>query len=279
MGDDPEPDRQTRGSTPPALFEGTQEAELSESTQAVKNPYATDNMPEGGGLVKEIVVTSSKIVRRQMGKDGTATDKEGKPLIFTGWEVKGIQVGKDKEERFEFSAGKKGQPSPDGELLVDEQGAPAKVYQTSNFGKALFSLEKGGFDKTLLYPRISVIVGGRMTLEGRDKVGADGKVKTHTYEGKTYNDIEWVPIGFVPGAARTAGNGSVDLGAKAEAAVVAAIAEAGGEIDRKDLIRALGTALKGDADAVRITAMVARQDFHAGRPWTFDGSKLTLGAE
>ena len=40
----------------------------------------------------------------------------------------------------------------------------------------------------------------------------------------------------------------------------------------------LSTALKGDADAVKITMAVARNDFHNGRPWTVDGSRLVAGA-
>ncbi len=262
---------------------------MSEQAETqVFNPYAADQMPEGGGLTRDAIVTSAKYVTYPMTrKDGSAVidDKTKQQSFFSGLRVTAIRVGEEgKEDKYEFSAGKKAKPSPDGELLLDETGKPAKVYKSSNLGKAIEGLRKGGFDPTTLYPRVSVLVGSKITFEGVNKVGADGKPKTHVYEGKTYNDIEWFPVAYKGGAGtRAAGNGAgksaEDLGAKAEAAVVAAITAAGGAIERKDLIRALGTNLKGDADAVRITALVARADFHEGRPWVFDAATSVLTKE
>ena len=258
--------------------------------QTTFNPYAADQMPEGGGLTRDIVVTSAKYVFYPMTrKDGSPVidDKTKQQSFFVGLRVEGLSTdpkAEGKVGKYEWSVGKKARPSADGEMLVDESGNPAKVYKTSNLGKAINMLRDGGFDVTTLYPRVSVLVGSKLTLVGVNKVGADGKPKTHICEGKTFNDIEWFPERYNGGAGTraAAGNGvgkaADELVTKAEAAVVAAIAEAGGTIERKDLIRALGTNLKGDADAVRITALVARQDFHAGRPWSFDGSKLSLEA-
>jgi len=258
---------------------------MCENAQAVKNPYDVENMPEGGGLTRDIVVVGAKYVSYGLTrKDGSPVinDKTKQQAVFTGLRITAIRG--EKEEKYEFSAGQKAKPSPDGELLLNDKGEPAPIHKNSNLGKFNLALKAGGFNTSTLYPRVSALVGAKLTLEGVDKVGADGKVKTHVYEGKTYNDLEWFPSAYNGGAgARAAGgNGAgtsaADLTAKAEAAVVAAIAEAGGSIARKDLIRALGTNLKGDADAVRITALVAKQDFHTGRPWTFDGSTLALEA-
>jgi hypothetical protein len=258
---------------------------LSEQT-GFKNPYAADNMPEGGGLTRDIIVTSAKYVTYGLvRKDGSAVidDRTKQQSVFTGLRIEAIREGGDgKVEKYEWSAGRKARPSADGELLIDEKGELAKVYKTSNLGKAIEGLRAGGFDPQQLYPRVSILVGSRITLEGVNKVDAAGKPKTHTYEGKVYNDIEWFPAAYKGGAgaqaATPSGAASDAIEAKAEAAVVAAITEAGGSMERKDLIRALGTSLKGDPDAIKVTTLVARQDFHTGRPWTLDGTALKLGA-
>lgn len=263
---------------------------MSETAQDVKNPYATDNMPEGGGLTREAIVTAAKYVAYPMTrKDGTPVinEKSKKQAIFSGLQIQALRVGGEegKIDKYEFSAGEKAKPSPDGELLLNDKGEPAPLYKKSNLGRFIEGLRAGGFDPTTLYPRVSVLVGAKITFGGQDQKDAQGKVKTYVgTDGKPHNSIEWFPVAYNGGAGTRAasGNGAgssaADLTAKAEAAVVAAIAEAGGSIARKDLIRALGTNLKGDADAVRITALVAKQDFHTGRPWTFDGSTLALEA-
>ena len=254
---------------------------MSETQTVGKNPYDTDNMPEGGGLTRDIVVTSAKYVKYPMTyKDGSPVvdAKTKQPSFFVGLRVVGIS--NEREAKYEWSSGKKGAPSADGELLLNEKGEPAPIYQTSNLGKALLALEKGGFDKRTLYPRVSVLVGAKITLEGVDKVGADGKVKTHVYEGKTYNDIEWVPATYHGGAgtrAAAGGNGAAaDLTKKAQDAVLAAVAQAGGSIERKDVFRSIAGILKGDAQAVQVSALVARQDFALPSGVVADGSTLKL---
>lgn len=254
-------------------------------TQSDFNPYAADQMPEGGGLTREIIVTSAKYVLYPMKfKDGSPViDKQTKqPSFFVGAQIEAIRVGdtEGKVEKYEFSAGKKGKPSADGEVLLGEDGKPARIYKTSNWGKAVEKLRAGGLQAEVLYPRLSALTGARLTMAGENKIGADGKPKTHEYNGKTYNDIEWFPEKYNGGAgsrAEVAAGPSADaLTQKAEAAVVAILTEAGGAVERKDVIRALGTNLKGDADAVKITTLFARQDFHTGRPWVFDAATSTL---
>lgn len=261
---------------------------MSETAQVVKNPYDVENMPEGGGLTRDIVVTSAKYVSYGMTrKDGSPVinDKTKQQAVFTGLRITAIRVGGEegKEDKYEFSAGQKAKPSPDGELLLNDKGEPAPIYKNSNLGKFNLGLKDCKFPTTTLYPRVSALVGAKLTMGGQDQKDANGKVKTYVgTDKKVHNSIEWFPVAYNGGAGTraAAGNGAgtsaADLTDKAEAAVVAAIAEAGGSIARKDLIRALGTNLKGDADAVRITALVAKQDFHTGRPWTFDGSTLAL---
>jgi len=261
-------------------------------TQPVVNPYAADQMPEGGGLTREAVVTDIKYVRFGLVRgDGSPVidDRTKQQSIFTGVRIDAVSLDPGREQKpakYEYSTGRKGKPSADGEQLLLDDGTLAKLYKNSAWGEAVELLRKGGFTPEQLFPRIGELKGAKLTFEGRDQKKADGTVKTYVgTDGKTHNSIEWVPVKFngfaaIGGGANAAaksGNGA-DLTAKAEAAVVAAIAEAGGTIERKDLIRALGTSLKGDADAVKITTLVARTDFHEGRPWEFDGTRLTLGA-
>jgi hypothetical protein len=258
---------------------------MSEANQTF-NPYAVDAMLEGGGLTRDIVVTSARYVTYGLTrKDGSPVidERTKQQSIFIGLRVEAISIDPGREQKpykYEWSAGRKAKPSADGEQLVQDDGSIAKFYKNSNLGRAIEGLRAGGFDPKQLFPRVSALVGAKLTLEGVNKIKADGSPKTHVFEGKIYNDIEWFPVkfnGWVDNVATKTGN-SADLAAKAEAAVVTAIIEAGGSIERKDLIRALGTSLKGDADAIKVTTLVARQDFHTGRPWTFDGSRLTLGA-
>ena len=263
---------------------------MSENAQ-VTNPYASDQMPEGGGLTREAVVTDIKYVRFGIvyGDGSPFKDKTGQQSIFTGVRIDTLSLDPGHEQKpgkLEFSTGRKGKPTPDGEQLVNDDGSLAKIYKNSAWGEVVENLraQKDGFDPRQLFPRISVLKGAKLTLEGRDQKKADGTTKTYVAtDGTTRNSIEWVPVkfnGFVQGGAQAvvgAGN-DADLTIKAEAAVLDALVAAGGTIERKDLIRALGTALKGDADATKVTTLVARQDFHTGKPWTLDGSRLSLGA-
>lgn len=258
-------------------------------TQTPFNPYAADQMLEGGGLTRDIVVTSAKyIIEQRKRKDGTPVkdDKTGELLYFIGLRIEGLSTdpkAEGKVAKYDFSSGKKAKPSPDGEMLLDEKGNPAKLYKTSNLGRAIEALRQGGLDPALLYPKVSYLVGAKITLAGFDQKDKDGKVKTYVgTDGKTHNSIEWFPEKYNGGAgSRTgaaAGNGAAPdaIVEKATKAVQAAIIAAGGEIIRKDLIRALGTSLKDDADAIKVTTLVAQQAFHQGKPWTFDGEKLAL---
>lgn len=262
-------------------------------TQAVPvednfNPYDTDKMPEGGGLTREVIVTGAKYVTYPMQyRDGTPVkdSKTGQPSFFTGLRVDAIRVGGEegKTEKYEFSSGKKMKPTADGEMLVGEDGKPQRPTKNSNLGKALLLLEKGGYDPRLLYPRVSAFVGAKLVLAGENKIGADGKPKTHTYNGKEYNDLDWYPEtykGHVGGVtAQASGTAAADVEAEAEQAIVAILQALGGSAERKDVIKGLGTNLKGSPNAVRITTLAARADFHSdARPWRFDAgtSALTL---
>ena len=88
------------------------------------------------------------------------------------------------------------------------------------------------------------------------------------------------PVNIGSHAGNGSGNGvAADaVTEKADAAVLAAITAAGGSIERKDLIRAIATNLKGDADAVKVAGLVARADFNAGKGWKADGSTFTVQA-
>lgn len=258
------------------------------SEQTFKNPYLAENMPEGGGLTRDIVVTSAKYVMEPMTrKDGSkVVDDKGNQQYFIGLRIVGISTDprqEGRESKYDYSSGKKSKPSADGELLLNEKGEPATVYKTSNLGRAIEGLAQGGFDRATLYPKVSILVGAKITLEGSDQKKADGTVKTYVgTDGKTHNSLEWFPVAYNGGAGSRTGNGAGksadELATKAEAAVLSAITAAGGSIERKDLTRALATALKGDADAIKVTTLAATPSFHEGRPWTVEGTKLSLGA-
>lgn len=259
----------------------------------VKNPYAAENMPEGGGLTRDVVVTKAAYVIYPM-KHGDGrqviNERSGQPAYFVGLQVEGLSTdprAEGKVGKYEWAGPDSAKPSQDGELLLDKDGNPAPITKKSPLGKAIEGLRTGGLDPALLYPKISYLVGAKLTLRGENKIGKDGKPKTHVAKtgpkaGQTFNDIVFFPQSYNGGAGgrvgATAGNGAAPdaIVEKATKAVQAAIIAAGGEIERKDLIRALGTNLKDDADAIKVTTLVAQQAFHVGKPWTFDGSKLTL---
>lgn len=247
------------------------------------NPYDVDQMLEGGGLTRDIVVTSAKyIVEPMTRRDGSkVVDDKGQQSYFIGLRLIGLSTdprAEGKESKYDFSAGKKAKPSPDGEMLLDEKGEPARVYKTSNLGKFLEKLAEGGFEIATLYPKVSMLMGAKLTMAGTDQKKADGTVKTYTgTDGKVHNSIEWFPEKYNGGAgsrAEVSGAAADAVTEKAVAAVVAVLAA--GPTERKDVIRALGTNLKGDPDAIKITTMVARADFHTDKPWTFDGTTLKL---
>jgi len=234
---------------------------LSEQTQTVKNPYLADNMPEGGGLTRDIVVTSAKyIVEPMKYKDGSPVKdkKTGEQSYFVGLRLVGLSLdpkAEGKSANYDFSAGKKARPSADGEMLVDQNGNPAPIYKSSNLGRAIEGLRAGGFDPTTLYPKVSILVGAKITLGGSDQKGADGKVRTYTgTDGKVHNSIEWFPVAYNGGAGTRPGSNGAgttpdELATKAEAAVLSAITESA----RIPAIRSAAWSISAICPALRIS--------------------------
>lgn len=254
-------------------------------SESVDRPAWLDESNDSdGSLTRTGVVTGSKFITKLL------VNKAGQPVIDvkTGqqsyinvWEVRYIQEGRDKEQFEEYSFGKTLQPSADGESLVNPTGGPVKLNKDSGMARARNGLKAAGYPIETLHPKISSFVGAKIVFQGEPKKDAEGKAKTHTYNGKIYTDFAFYPAKFLGrvGVAPSAGNGSAagnGLASKTEAAILTVLGANGGKIDRAGLVTALAKQLAGDADANQAIALAVRADFHTGRPWSFDGSTLSL---
>lgn len=236
-----------------------------------------------GSLTRTGVITGSKFITKLLAtKAGQPVidAKTGQQSFMNVWEVRYIQEGRDKEQFEEYSFGKTLQPSADGESLVNPTGGPIKLNRDSGMARARNGLKAGGYPIETLHPKISSFVGAKITFTGEAKKDAEGKQKTHTYNGKTYTDYAFYPskfLGRVGGVTVKAGNGAANgLADKTQAAVLAILGTNGGKIDRAGLVTALAKQLAGDAEVNQAIALAVRADFHQGRPWSFDGTSLSL---
>lgn len=254
------------------------------------NPFDPETFNHGGGLWdgKEVTFTKVEVVTEPLKfKDGTAVfDDKGHPLSQTGLKVSGIAAGEEKERSEMYTAGGKLAPAPDGEGFVSLEGSAPRFHANSNVGKFLAALKASGFDVSVLIvdgkQRVSRLVGARFMMRGEHKLGRDGKP---LQDKKGYDKMLHLPVkfvGFVAGlqsmsmtssSKPVAGNGDAII-AKTEGAVLKALAN--GPLTRADLVRTLAQSLAGDADANAIIALVVRDDFHAGRPWKYDGLRASL---
>jgi hypothetical protein len=258
-------------------------------TVAVGNPFDPETFVRGGGLWDGKVVTITGAVAKTetlTRADGSAVvdEKTKVPIVQTALFITGIADGGDDKERHEeYSVGDKLVPTPDGEGFAARDGGPAKFHANSNMAKFAAGLKAAGYDLGQLVvdgkQRLSRLIGARFLMKAEAKLGRDGKA---LLDKKGFTKNIHLPLKFVGYATAgtvaasmapaAAGNGAV--AAKADAAVLAALA--GGPLSRADLVRTLAQQLAGDADTNAIIGLVVRDDYHKGKPWKYDGTQASL---
>jgi hypothetical protein len=264
------------------------------------NPFDPAHHKEGGGLWdgKTVTITSAQTKTEALknGDGSPVIDKETKqPVIQTALYLTGISDGSesDKERHEEYTAGGKNVATPDGEGFVDgATGGLATFSKSSNLSKFLAALKGSGFDIGTLIERgpdgkiiqrLRRLTGARFVFKGEPKIGRDGKPLK---DKKGYTKTSHLPVKFVgyatgapsSGGSNGAGGAAVPvapstsaLETKAVGAVTAILAKTPGEkVTRANLMRALAASLQGDADANSIIGLVVRDDFHKGKPWSYD---------
>lgn len=275
---------------------------MTETKQTVglpADPFDPETFIRGGGLWDGRVVTITGSVAKTEAlkySDGKPVlDKEGRQTIQTGLIITGVSDGADEKERREtYSSGDKLVPTSDGEGFVGKDGTPPKFYANSNLGKFAAALRASGFDTTTLLERLpdgsvrqrlSRLVGTRFLFKGEPKMDRAGKVikDKRGYDKHMYLPVRF--IGRVAGAQPPTGGtaaGTVarespltsPLAAKATASVIKALA--GGPLTKVELVQALAQALASDSDSNGVIGLVVRDDFHIGKPWTYDGLRASL---
>lgn len=278
----------------------TEQQQAGAVAAAESNPFDSDQFVSGGGLWDGKVVTITSAVAKTAAlvrKDGSPVldDNTKQQIVQTALYITGISDGPSEKERHEeYSVGDKLSPTPDGRGFIDKAtgGAP-KFHANSNFAKLLGALKIAGFPVGELYDvatrtqRLDRLVGARLLFKAQPKLGKDGKA---IKDQKGYDKSIHLPVRFEGRAAGTVaaagsgGNGAaVSTGAvspltdKAVTAVLGALAVAPeSKLTRADLIRTLAQTLAGDTDANNIIGLVVRDDFHAGKPWKYDGTHASL---
>lgn len=264
---------------------------MSETQQqaVAANPFDPETFVHGGGLWDGKIVTITGAVAKSealtYGDGKPVLDDKGQQSVQTGLVITGISDGADDKERREtYSVGDKLVPTPDGQGFVARDGGPPKFHANSNMGKFAAALKGSGFDISTLIAdgkqQLGKLVGARFMFKGEPKVGRDGKALK---DKKGYDKNIFLPVkfmGYAAGAGMAAGATTTSapvgngLAAKADAAVLAALAA--GPLSRADLVRTLATALAGDADSNAVIGLVIRDDFHKGKPWKYDGITASL---
>lgn len=278
---------------------------MNEQTQGaqVSNPFDPDSFSHGGGLWdgKTVTITEARVKTEALkyGDGRPVTNDKGEQSVQTALVLKGIAEGGDDKERSEsYSGGDKLMATSDGEGFIPKDGGPLKFHANSNIAKFSAALKAAGFDiGTLLakdappiapgVPRqqFSKLVGARFVFKGEPKIGKDGKpIK----DKKGYDKNAFYPVRFVGYAqgsaahagggngAATANGGGSALETKATAKIVEVLSDAGKPVTKADLIRLMAQKLVGDSDNNGIIALVARDDFHRGKPWTYDGKQASI---
>ena len=259
------------------------------------NPFDPSTFAKGGGLwdgkVVTIISAKSAIDRLSRG-DGSAVlnEKTGEQAIRNVIEIVGIADDEEKERRETYSAGSL-IPTADGEgfmkRLPDGSLVSAPFHENSEAAKFANALAAGGYPTANLWDekakrtRLSILAGARISMKAEAKLDKDGNIKKNK---KGYEQQKFYPVEYL--GQKGGGNGNVtttqaqgngqDLKVKATETVVGLLAENGGTLTRSDLVRKLSTALNGDADCNKILALVVREEFHKGAPWTRQGTTLSL---
>ena len=266
---------------------------MSEQKEFTGNPFDPATFVKGGGLwdgkVVTIISAKAKLDPMKNG-DGTPVldNKTGAPIIKHVLEIVGIADDEERERAEKYSAGSL-VPTADGEGFVNQQGQHAPYHENSEISKFAAGLAQGGFPVANLYDeaskrtKFSNLVGARIRFKAVARLDKNGNIKKNK---KGYDENRFFPVefvGFKNGAgAAVGGNGAAqgngaDLRDKAVGVVTGLLADNNGSLTRADLVRKVSASLAGDPDSNKILALIVREDFHKGAPWTRNGTTLVLG--
>ena len=252
------------------------------------NPFLEQNFAVAGGLWEGKVVTftsaKTEVFPLRYG-DGTPVISQytNEPSVLNVLAILGIADDEEKERKETYDA--KGLiPTADGEGFVKADGTPGVNFPAdSEMAKLSKLLKEGGYDVSLLWDatvgrtKMSKLTNARFRMKGfpqLDKAGAEKK-NAKGFVQKKFYPVEF--LGYKEGRSAALASGlSDELRTKAVEVFRAVLADAGGSLSRRDLIRVLDSKLAGDKDRNKILALVTREEFHKDVPWTKDGTGYTL---
>lgn len=256
---------------------------MSDEKNVPVNPFDDANFASGGGLWdgKTVTITNVKaVIDRITNADGSAyLNDKGEPATQNVLAIQGLADDEDTERRQTYSSGAL-VPTPDGDGFVKADGTPGVFHKNSKAAAFFSAVKAAGFDLNRLFvngkPTLQGLVGARFTFVGQDRIGKDGAVKKNK---KGYVVQDFFPVkflGFAEGKA-VASPASADAArTKAREIVTGLLADAGGKLTRAEMLRKVAGKVIGQPDGNVILGMIAKDEFHSGAPWAWDGSTLTL---
>lgn len=249
----------------------------------------------GGGLIDDVdaVIKESRWVVYDF--NGKAADTVCAHVVFTT----SSDNGNEDHDSY-YSIGKEGSksfiPNKDGKSLR-KIGSKDSLSDGCNFYQFISSVVNAGYPEDKIdgsdisfLDGLSVHVKREAQPErkGIAKDPTDTREKTVLCISKIYDKGAGKSTKAGAGASKPAAAGKANgsaaavdeaLDAKAADAVLTALGEAGGTITKPKLSQALFAALKGDPDQNKVVTMAFKNDFLTaeGRPWTFNGTEISLG--
>lgn len=248
------------------------------------NPFDDVNFSAGGGLWdgKTVTITSAvAAVERLVNGDGSPVlNDKGEQAAQNVLLITGLADDDETERRQGYTSGGL-VPTNDGDGFVKTDGTPGTFHKNSKAAKFFSAIKAGGFDLNRLIidgkPSLKGLVGARFTFVGVDRLDKNGLPKKNK-KGYTMQDFFPVKfLGIVTGrevvSPSAAGNGVARK--EAQAVVLALLAETGGKLTRAEMLRKVAGKVIGKPNGNAILAIISRDDFHTGAPWSWDGLQLT----
>ena len=263
------------------------EKERMSEHKKIGNPFDEANFISGGGLWdgKTVTILGAKcIIDRLTNADGSSVinDRTGEPAVKNVLAITGVADEEEAERRETYSAGAL-VPTADGDGFVRPDGTPQAFHKGCEMAKFSKSIKDGGFQIASLWDdeaqqmRVSRLVGARFVFKGEPTLDKDGKPKKNK---KGYDVMKFYPVQFTGMKAGATGtvteSGANDLRDKAVEVVLDVLTAAGGKIGRAELVRKVSAAMAGDPRCNKVLALVTRDDFHKGVPWTRDATGFSL---
>jgi hypothetical protein len=246
-----------------------------------------EDAKHGGGLISDLdlTVVESKFSLFDYGGKGTPT-----PALMLSLEDDDKNMH---EQAWSAGSARMWLPGEDGDELV-QTGTETQLSDSCNMMFMLQSLVNAGFPKNLLASgKASVLKGLKAHWERVPAPARPGLKQEPRPEGReatilTVTKIISLPGEKAKGGKAAAGKAAVgskkaeesggDLEGKAVEFVMAELTKAGdGGLPKSKLATNVFNANKKDGDIQKIAAMIYKDDFHAGKPWTVENGVVSLG--